>query len=373
LIQYSREEETPVTVWLVVIPDGIYLYGRPKSRIPKSSENINVGIKDKYARTALLLFNEDEALQEAYKYELNFHHQLKAKVLTSGIVTQIVRESTVAFRDFKDKYGNPQRDLSKFESAIAWNISTTLYYKMGGIPWKLGHVRDRVCYVGLVYKKMENTIDDRTSCCAAQMFLDSGDGLVFKATSGKWYNTKTKEYHLSSEAAFELMSKAIETYERRNNERPPFQIFIHAQTYFNDEEWNGFEKATKDKCSIIGVRIRRDSQFKLFRERKYPVPRGLIFRENSKKAYLWSKGFVPKIETVFGLETPNSLSIEVVKGDEDISVVCSDVLMLTKLNYNSCVYGDGTPVTLKFANMIGEILTAGPMVDIPVLPFKHYI
>lgn len=37
-----------------------------------------------------------------------------------------------------------------------------------------------------------------------------------------------------------------------------------------------------------------------------------------------------------------------------------DVLNLTKLNFNACIYGDGLPVTLRFADAVGEILTAGP-------------
>jgi hypothetical protein len=54
-------------------------------------------------------------------------------------------------------------------------------------------------------------------------------------------------------------------------------------------------------------------------------------------------------------------------------VVLTDVLALTKLNYNACIYADGLPVTLKFANAVGEILTAGPVQGTPPLPFKHYI
>ena len=48
------------------------------------------------------------------------------------------------------------------------------------------------------------------------------------------------------------------------------------------------------------------------------------------------------------------------------------LLGLTKLNYNACLYGDGEPVTLKFADAVGEILTAGPVTDVP-LPFRLYI
>lgn len=46
--------------------------------------------------------------------------------------------------------------------------------------------------------------------------------------------------------------------------------------------------------------------------------------------------------------------------------------LFTVINYNTCIYSDGVPVTLKFADMIGEILTAGPIQnDLP--PFSdHY-
>ena len=88
---------------------------------------------------------------------------------------------------------------------------------------------------------------------------------------------------------------------------------------------------------------------------------------------MWSSGYIPRLATYPGWEVPNPLEIEIQKGDADISVVVADVLGLTKLNYNACVYGDSNPVTLKFANMVGDILTASPNKDHPPLPFKYYI
>jgi hypothetical protein len=82
---------------------------------------------------------------------------------------------------------------------------------------------------------------------------------------------------------------------------------------------------------------------------------------------------VPRLRTYPGLEVPNPLYINISRGEADIQTVLADVLALTKLNYNACIYADGLPVTLKFANAVGEILTAGPMKDTPPLPFKHYI
>lgn len=51
----------------------------------------------------------------------------------------------------------------------------------------------------------------------------------------------------------------------------------------------------------------------------------------------------------------------------------SDVMGLTKVNFNACVFADGLPVTLKFADAVGDILTAAPVGDLPPLPFRHYI
>ena len=99
----------------------------------------------------------------------------------------------------------------------------------------------------------------------------------------------------------------------------------------------------------------------------------MMYRSDDNKAFLFTRGFIPRLQTVLGLETPNPLSVEICRGDADISVVCQDIFALTKLNYNSCIYGDGKPVTLRFADMIGEILTAGPASEDEVLPFKHYI
>ncbi len=73
------------------------------------------------------------------------------------------------------------------------------------------------------------------------------------------------------------------------------------------------------------------------------------------------------------MEVPSPLEIIIARGDEDVEIVCRDILSLTKLNYNACIYGDGVPVTLKFADSIGEILTAGKNNNVGILTFKHYI
>lgn len=105
LRQFVIEEDRNVPIWFVAIPEYIYQYGRPQSRIPKDSSNILTTLKKKDRNTSQLsLFfqEEEDLLREAYKFEVNFHNQLKAKVLDDRIVTQIIRESKITLPNLED-------------------------------------------------------------------------------------------------------------------------------------------------------------------------------------------------------------------------------------------------------------------------------
>ena len=372
LVLFGKEEEMPVNLWMVVIPEAIFTYGRPKSKI-KNADDI---IKTKFSKEILNplqqnLFpeyqEEENKIREAYSFEVNFHNQLKARLLGTNVVTQIVRESKISSEGLSNKQIEKEEQV---RTAKAWNIASAIYYKLGGLPWKMGEVREGVCYLGLVYKRTDEKT--KNACCAAQMFLDSGDGMVFKGNVGPWWNPKTKEFHLSKEDAYNIISQSLESYYFKFGSYP-LEVFIHAKTYFDDAEWDGFEEATYNKSKIVGVRIRNNNTFKLYRQFSYCAPRGLMLQYDENKTFLWTKGYIPRFKTQIGLETPNPIDIQITRGVADIDVVCKDIMSLTKLNYNACIYGDGLPVTLKFADSIGEILTAGKDIDAGILPFKFYI
>jgi hypothetical protein len=307
---------------------------------------------------------------------------LKAKLLPFTAPTQIIRESTLEPESFLNSSGKMKRNLSKIKGHIAWSLTSAAFYKVGGRPWKLGDVRDGVCYVGLAFKQDEKSKDTRNACCAAQMFLDSGDGTVFKGAVGPWYNPEKGIYHLKKRQAREIIELALNTYKDENNRilpnsnKVPTEIFVHAKNSFNNEEYEGFLEAVPKGVSVIGITIKKTNTLKLFRKKKYPVLRGLAYIMNEKAAFLWTQGFVPRLETSLALEVPNCLSINISKGETNIETVCKDILGLTKLNYNACIYGDGLPVTLRFADSIGEILTAVPPEELkhtPPLAFRYYI
>jgi len=370
----AADDDEMVDLWFVVIPDEVYRLCRPQSTVrrdlqvqPDRPQTVRFARMLKH-QTPLFDAESEIETSQAYEYEVHFHNQLKARLLSRRIATQIVRESTIDPCLPEKRRGRPVADM---RSAIAWNLSTAVYYKASGRPWKLAQVREGVCYVGLVFKKTQDP-DPKNACCAAQMFLDSGDGVVFKGAVGPWYNEETGQYHLHERDAAELIATVIRSYQERTQSSPE-ELFVHGRVRFNDDEWAGFRKGAGDKTKIVGVRIHSTTDLKLFRNSDYPLLRGLAYVRDERTAYLWTRGFIPRLGTYPGKEVPNPLLIDICRGDADMQVVLGDILGLTKLNYNACLFGDGLPVTLRFADRVGEILTAGPTQKGVPLPFRYYI
>ena len=375
IIKHIKEEDVKIDIWFIIIPDDVHRYCRPQSTV---AADLRVKAEGKMSLKRARSFQDTPSMFEdenvdaiPYQYEVNFHNQLKARLLEHEALTQVIRETTIAPDDFKNAKGYRIRKVDA-PSTIAWNLLTAAFYKTGGRPWKLNGIRDGVCYIGLVFKQDERSADPRSACCAAQMFLDSGDGIVFKGDVGPWYNPKRGDYHLKYKAARELVQTAVKTYMEKWGESPK-ELFLHGKVRFDGEEWRGFSDAVGTSTNVVGIRIRDDKDLKLYRKGKYPILRGLAYVRDERTAFLWTKGFAPRLQSWIGKEVPKPLLIDVNRGNADINTVLSDIMALTKLNYNSCMLADGMPVTLRFAEAVGEILTAGPIKGIPPLPFKHYI
>ena len=174
-----------------------------------------------------------------------------------------------------------------------------------------------------------------------------------------------------------MVRLALETYTNDPNnkeKKPPSELFLHGRTAFNDEEWTGFQdEIDAKKTNLVGVRIKTEKVLKLYRRGSHPILRGLAYLQDSRTAYLWTSGFAPRLQTYDGKEVPRPLLIDISRGDAALETVLADVMALTKLNYNACKFGGGSPVTLRFADAVGEILTAGPLESDAPLSFKFYI
>ena len=99
-------ENYAANIWFVIAPEDVYKYCRPASIVEKSNR---IETKDsmkpsegKRLASAPSLFNEWNQAAEPYQYDPDFRNQIKGRLLAKGILTQIIRESTLAHREFWD-------------------------------------------------------------------------------------------------------------------------------------------------------------------------------------------------------------------------------------------------------------------------------
>ena len=387
-------DDVDVDIWFVVVPEEVFVLGRPKSRVPSSvavapASMLTRRMASRFSAKAPSLFDEDNQIARIFEFHTDFRHQLKNRLLEDKEVTQIFRESTIAHSlaelpkldddDFPGNNPSLEKELSDGSSRrmqgaldVHWNIGTASFFKAGGRPWKVSTARPGVCYVGLIFKQ-DRRSQGKNHCCGAQLFLESGEGVVFKGALGPWYSEESRQFHLSKEEARKLIGVAIDAYfdEHKVN---PSEVFVHGRTRFNTEELDGFREAVPKGTEITGVRITRTSQVKLFTGGDLPVRRGTALLVSQNLGYLWTSGYVEHLKTYQGRETPNPLRVEICGPSTScMEVVLKDIMTLTKMNFNSSIFADGYPVSMRFAEAIGDVLMATEGREIPPLPFRHYI
>lgn len=375
--QINKLDAKPGLV-ICIVPDEVYENCRTHSWVKDPSDTPKSEAQRQFLRAALRdrgrgqgrMFDDadstyEQLTRDLHKYGLSpdFRRQLKARMMAYDMPVQIVRESTLSITEHVRR-GHPGANPL---SDRLWNFGTAIFYKVGLKPWKTPWARPGVCYVGLAYKRVEH--DQRTACCAAQMFLDSGDGIVFVGEFGPWYSEEKGEFHLSPKAAEDLLRGTIKTYSTQDG-RPLSEIFLHARSGIDKDEYEGFLRACPPGVKLVAIRVRQDTYGpRLFRyddhpnvsrRGMHPVLRGIFWQRTERHGLLFTTGFKPRIATYDGWEVPVPLQITVQHGDADIVQVARDILGLTKLNYNTCQLGESQPITVKYSDRVGEVLLANP-------------
>lgn len=366
-LRIGRKRDEVFDIFICIVPDEVYTNCRIKSRVPDGiGPKISKRELDLKTRGQIDIFDSFEVDQ--YRLSNDFRRQIKARAMSYGVPIQIIRESTLTTIKNKSQI----RQITSMSDRM-WNLSTALYYKAGGKPWRLSTARDGVCYIGLAFRIATKAIYGKTAVCAAQMFLDSGDGIVFLGEYGPWYSPENKQFHLDENAAYNLLSGVLNTYQELEGKELK-EIFLHSRSTINDEEFRAYRHACPSGVKLVGIRVRTEKDgVRLFRNSTHPVIRGTFLCLRSKSGYLWASDYKPRLETYDGWEVLKPLRIDIQHGNADIVQVARDIFGLTKLNYNSCKLGDSEPVTIGYSDAAGEILVSNPTIKESNPNFKFYI
>lgn len=291
----------------------------------------------------------------------NLRRYIKAQLIArnNAIPVQLILENTLTRKG--------RRRLQE-KSMVAWNFVNACYYKNEGTPWTLDIQDKNTCFIGISFNRVINADNNNVRASIAQAFNYEGKGLVFIGKQFEWdpnrFNTPAP--HLTFEYASDLISMILREYERFNGIRPT-RVVIHKTTDFwtgtiNPEfaETEGLKKGIKDTLggdiSLDLVTV-KSSKFKLLRgEGEYPVIRGTFVEIDRSYGILYTTGYIPYYETYPGMHIPRPLDVIKFEGDTTITKLSQEILALTKLNFNNCNYYDGLPITIRFAQKVGEII-----------------
>ncbi len=298
----------------------------------------------------MIIGEEEEEGEAKQDVDFDFRNALKGKVMEYGIPIQLLRESSA--RGFL-YYGQASVKVTQEPASVAWNLSTGLYYKANGKPWRLAKLRQDTCYVGISFfhNLLNPNLNVETSM--AQVFTHNGEGIVLRGSDvvvDEW----TKEAHMSEKQAEQLMAEALKMY-REKAGREPARVQVHKTTRFSDPEKAGFDKAIGSLArDYVAISKRHDLRFA--RVGQYPVLRGIMIQLTDHKYLLYTSGYSPRLRTYPGHRIPKPLLI-VHSGDSEVREVCKEIMGLTKLNWNTTAFATYLPITLAFSEKVGAVLS----------------
>jgi hypothetical protein len=283
------------------------------------------------------------------------HDVVKARAMTHPVPVQYVLPGTYdesKLRKQNTVTGRPRQQQD--EATRAWNLHTALYYKAGGYPWAL--VREpsdlQTCFIGISFYK-EN--DDSLATSLAQVFNERGEGVIVRGGPAKISKTDRQPY-LPRDDAERLLRDALGQY-RGEHRHLPARVVIHKTSRFTTNEIEGLEAAADaDDVDMLELVTVGPSSSRFFTPRHGPPFRGTHVVLDDRSQLLYTTGSIAFYETYPGPYVPAPLGIALDSAELAPQRHASELLALTKLNWNHSRLDGREPITTLAARAIGNIL-----------------
>lgn len=329
------------------------------ARKDQAPEVVIVALPDDFYRKCRVTNYSDKLLGKVHR---NLRRAFKATVMKHRLPTQLMQQKTSEGK----KNDHPAN--------IAWDFFSGIYAKAGGFAWGPTTLTPGTCYVGVSFYRPLGMAQSTVQTSIVQAFDEHGDGLVLRGQDFTWDPNKegTRAPHLSADMAAELITLVLERYQREMGQRPR-RVVVHKSSRYWPDEREGFEGVLRDKVEQYDLlALTPQNTIRLFPESKYPPLRGTRLRLGELD-FLYTEGFIPELNRFFSLHVPTPLRIaDHIGFDTPRDTLVREVLTLTKMNWNSARLGGLLPITLKFSQLVGDILKEIPADMDPLTNFKYY-
>lgn len=330
------------------------------NELSEEGKEVAQSLREKREKGQLILPFGNQEVEETEEDLLrrDFRRALKARAMHARMPIQIGTNNL--FLDLAGNQGPAER---------AWNSTVALYYKAGGIPWRLKQKGPETCFAGITFHHLETTERHVVRSSIAQAFSSEGEGFALRGETIPWSEEQGRNVHLTENQAFHLGGYILEEYRARTGGSPA-RIVLHKTSAFSEGEQSGFEQAFQD-IPILELLHIKSTEFRLVRSGSYPPKRGLMCEVNSDSTYLFTTGFIGDIETYPGPHIPAPLQLKSPM-QVDLLRAAEDILGLTRMNWNTTGIRGGYPVTLAFARKVGGIM-AEYGEEKPPSSFRYYM
>lgn len=287
----------------------------------------------------------------------DFRAQLKAEAMRYRQPLQIIRRTTwdPTYKPEDERERGTQDAATK-----AWNLHTALYYKAGGVPWRLPRRSDDLtaCFVGVSFYR--NPEDDTLQTSVAQIFNQRGDGMIVRGGPAE-RNREDRQPHLSAQHAQALLSDSLKRY-RTEHRTIPARVVLHKTSSYTQSEIEGFQQAADDAgLEILElIWIPSGETLRLFRRGANPPLRGTLLTLDEQRHVLYTYGSVPFYRTYPGHYIPVPLAFRTVSTESSPEQIGDELLALTKMNWNQTQMNTRKPITLETTRKVGDVLRRLP-------------
>jgi len=326
----------------------------------------------------VLVFHVPDELSMFREYRMgemsfNLHDAVKSHLSRLNVKVQFIEDHSLA---------------GQMGAEVAWWLSLALYAKANGIPWKLAAAPRETAYVGLAYAIKAGETQQRIVMGCSQVFDEHGEGLrfiLYELERAFWHKVPSLGYKynpfMSREDARALFWRVRDLYQRSVGHRPR-RVVVHKSVFFTEQEIDGIREALTGVEDVELLQIDQTTELRGIsyactsraREarpvvQRFPLLRGTALPLDGCSFALWTQGDVPgdwgggrRHYYPEKRSIPSPLIVRRFLGSSALEEVATELLQLTKMDWNTLGLYSRLPVTITYSQRIARIAKEIPEV-----------
>jgi len=290
--------------------------------------------------------NDDEAF--------DVHDFVKAYCVQRGIATQFLDQDTLGYQD---------------KCRVWWWLSVALYAKAMRTPWVLDALDPNTAFVGLGYSVDQGADKGKHIVLGcSHVYNAQGQGLQFRLSRIENPVISGGNPFMSFQDARRL-GETIRTLFWESHLRLPSRVVMHKQTPFRSDEQQGLRAGLEGVHDLELIEINFESSLRYinsqptkdgFIEARYPVRRGTAVKLTDHEALLWVHGSTEAAQTNWTYyqgkrRIPGPVVLRRYAGTSDLATLVSEILGLSKMDWNSGDLYAKLPATVQSSKRIARI------------------